>query len=270
MTILTLLTDFGEKDGYIGVLKGVIWSIAPHVQIADLTHEVEPQNIRQGALVLAQAAPFFPDGTIHVAVIDPGVGTTRRPIALRTGNQFFVGPDNGIFSWVLKQSENRVSTFEAVALDNPAYWLPLISRSFHGRDIFAPVAAHIANGRLLSELGTPIYDLVQIPFPMPVRTSDGWLGEIISIDHFGNLITNLQEHHIKSKERATLILGDFTINGISETFGSNTLGDLMAMIDSSGQLSVAVARGNAAYRTKAKVGDPVQLLDSASKTNRPH
>ena len=213
---------------------------------------------------------FFQTAPFTWLSLTPVWARLAARLHLRTGNQYFVGPDNGIFSWVLKQSENRVSTFEAVALDKPAYWLPLISRSFHGRDIFAPVAAHLANGRLLSELGTPIFDLVQIPFPMPVRTSNGWLGEIISIDHFGNLITNLQEHHIKSKERATLILGEFTINGISETFGSNTLGDLMAMIDSSGQLSVAVARGNAAKQTKAKVGDPLELLDSTPGSNRPH
>ncbi len=263
MTIVTLLTDFGEKDGFTGMMKGVIWSIAPHVQIADLTHEIEPQNIRQAAIILSQAAPYFPDGSIHVAVVDPGVGTSRRSIALAALNQYFVGPDNGIFSLILRQAEDRSSRVAAVSLDKPDFWLPMVSRSFHGRDIFSPVAAHIANGRALNEMGTPLHedDLVSIQVPAPVRTTDGWQGEIIAIDHFGNLITNLNEQHLLHRQRVNLKVGSITLTEISQTFGSSNPGDIVAMVDSSGQVAIAVVNGNAAASLNAKVGDPITLIE---------
>lgn len=270
MTIVSLLSDFGEKDGFTGIMKGVIWSIAPQVQIADLTHEIEPQNICQGAIVLSNAFPYFPNGSIHIAVVDPGVGTGRRAIAIHTADQFFIGPDNGIFSLVLQQAEDRGFTLESVELDRPAFWLPNVSRSFHGRDIFAPVAAHLANGRKLSELGTPIQDLVRIQVPIPVRTDDGWQGEIIAIDHFGNLITNLTEQHILSRQSARLKVGEMTVTGISQTFGNRAAGDLVAIIDSSNQLSIAVVNGSAANRIKAKVGDAVRLVDTQLAERKTH
>lgn len=260
MTIITLLTDFGDKDGFIGMMKGVILTMAPEVLIVDITHQVEPQNVRQGAFLLAQAAPYFPDGTIHVAAVDPGVGTSRRPMALRLGKQTFVGPDNGLFTLVLHHAEQSNLPIEAVVLDRPDFWLKDVSRSFHGRDIFSPVAAHIAKGWRLSDVGSPLTDPVRLAIPSPSRTAEGWRGEIITIDHFGNLITNLDPQHLDTKESVTLMVGDTAISGLSQTFGDRAPGELVSMIDSSGQLSVAVVNGSAAARLQAKIGDPVLLL----------
>ncbi len=170
MTLITLLTDFGLKDGYPGVMKGVIWGIAPQAQIADITHLIQPQNVLEGALVLSRAAPYFPPGTIHLAVVDPGVGTSRRPIAAMLGNQFFVGPDNGLCSQLLAHSQLVGASTHFVHLNRPEFWLSQPSSTFHGRDIFAPAAAHLANGVDLSELGTPIGDPVVISPPQPVRS----------------------------------------------------------------------------------------------------
>jgi hypothetical protein len=267
MTILTLLTDFGEQDGFIGMMKGVIFSIAPQVTIVDITHQVAPQNIRQGAFLLAQAAPYFPAGTIHVAVVDPGVGTARHPIALRLGTQTFVGPDNGLFTRVIQRAEVSGIPIEAVTLDRPEFWLPNVSQSFHGRDIFSPVAAHLALGRLLSDVGTPLAQPQRLEIPAPIKTSDGWQGEIITIDHFGNLITNLDASHFKDREEVSLMAAGNTIQRISRTFGDHVPGELIAMIDSSGQLSLAVVNGNAAERLKLRIGDPV-ILENTSRPSK--
>ena len=167
MTVITLLTDFGLRDGYPGVMKGIIWKIAPDVQIADISHSIKPQNIHQGALALARTASFFPPGTIHVAVIDPGVGTLRRPIGLRIGVYHFIGPDNGLFTLVLENAEARHTDIQVVHLDQKKFWLPEISRVFHGRDIFAPCAAHLALGVTLEEMGALINDPIRLPSSWP-------------------------------------------------------------------------------------------------------
>src|SRR5574340_1407001 len=187
MTVISLLTDFGISDEYVGVMKGVIWGIAPQARLADITHAIQPQNILHGALVLGRAYRYFPAGTVHLAVVDPGVGTARRGIALRVGAQTFVGPDNGLFTIPMGSGE----PVEAVSLDNPAYRLPAVSRTFHGRDIFAPAAAHVANGISLSALGEPVSDPVKLSIPQPTRMGNTWLAEVLLVDAFGNLITNL-------------------------------------------------------------------------------
>lgn len=262
MTIITLLTDFGEQDGFTGMMKGVILSIAPQVTIVDITHQVEPQNVRQGAFLLAQAAPFFPAGTIHVAVVDPGVGTARRPMALRIAGQTFVGPDNGLFTLLMQRADETNQPIEAVTLDRPEFWLPEVSHSFHGRDIFSPVAAHLALGRLLSDVGTRLVNPVRLELSAPVKTVDGWRGEVITIDHFGNLITNLDPSHLAGDFGVTLMVAGQRINGISQTFGDHAPGDLIAMVDSSGQISAAVVNGSAAQQLKVKIGDPIRLIHS--------
>ena len=157
MPTLTLTTDFGLKDGFVGTLKGVIWSICPSAQIADISHAIAPQNVLEGALVLGRAYAFFPAGTVHVAVVDPGVGTARRPLAARLGVHYFVGPDNGLFTPMFEDAEKNGWPLEIVHLTNRHYFLAEVSRTFHGRDIFAPVGAHLANGVPLAELG-PAYD----------------------------------------------------------------------------------------------------------------
>src|SRR5512136_277510 len=153
MPTLTLTTDFGFKDGFVGTLKGVIWSICPTAQIADISHAIAPQNVLEGALVLCRAYPFFPPGSVHVAVVDPGVGTRRRPMAARLGEHFFVGPDNGLFTPAYEAAEKKGWPLDLVHLTNEKFFLAQVSRTFHGRDIFAPVAAHLANGVPLADLG---------------------------------------------------------------------------------------------------------------------
>ena len=186
--IVTLTTDFGTSDGYVGVMKGVILSIAPHVCLIDITHAIPPQNVVQAAFTLFNAAPFFPDGTVHLVVVDPGVGTKRRPLAIQAGGKCYVGPDNGVFSLVAGTAGR------AVVLENSAYYRAgsYVSNTFHGRDIFAPVAAHLAAGVPLEEFGRPVEDWNTLPIPAPLhRPPDEWEGEVLYLDHFGNAVTNI-------------------------------------------------------------------------------
>ena len=218
MKYITLLTDFGLKDGYVGVMKGVIWGICPGVQIADITHSVSPQNVLEGAIVLERTAPFFPEGTVHVAVVDPGVGTRRRPIAARLGEQFFVGPDNGLFTLLLEKNRSQQKPVEVVHLDQPRYWLGDVSNVFHGRDIFAPVAAHLANGVPLASLGSVIQDAAVLYLPQPKPIPGGWSCQIITIDQFGNLATNLMREQLSTLRNPCVKIGGQTIIGLSATF----------------------------------------------------
>jgi S-adenosyl-L-methionine hydrolase (adenosine-forming) len=169
MTVISLLTDFGSQDGFVGVMKGVIWGISANVQIADISHEIYPQNILHGALILGQSWKYFPEGSIHVAIVDPGVGTQRHAIAARVGKHFFVAPDNGLITIAWAEAIAQGELTQVVVLDRQQFWLPHISRSFHGRDIFAPVAAHLANGVSLDELGTAIDTPMTLPIPQPYR-----------------------------------------------------------------------------------------------------
>jgi S-adenosyl-L-methionine hydrolase (adenosine-forming) len=260
MTIITLLTDFGLKDGYVGVMKGVIWGIAPQVQLADITHQIHPQNVAEGALVLGRVAPYFPAGTIHLAVVDPEVGTRRRPIAARLGEQFFVGPDNGLCTVLIEQARQSEAVTQFVHLDQPRYWLPEISNVFHGRDIFSPVAAHLANGAPLSELGSPIQDPRRLEFPRPERFGTGWRGRIILVDNFGNLSTNLTRQHLPTGNRLTIKIGGVEIDRLAATFGDGEADQLIALFDSAGKLSICVVNSNAADRLKISVGAPVEVL----------
>ncbi len=184
--IITLLTDFGLEDGYAAAMKGVILGIRPDARIVDISHLVPPRDVRAGAFVLASTCGFFPAGTVHVAVVDPGVGTARAAVAIRTPRYFFVGPDNGLFSLALQ----RETTWESRTLENPAYRLPEVSSTFHGRDIFAPAAAHLAQGAPFEEFGPPC--TLSVPdWTAVVRSGESCTGEIIHVDHFGNAVTNL-------------------------------------------------------------------------------
>ena len=257
MKIIALMTDFGDRDGYPGIMKGVIWSIAPNVQIADLTHQVEPQDILAGALTLARAWKYYPEGTVFVGVVDPGVGTERRAIAARIGTRYFVGPDNGLLTIPLEQAEAAGEPVVIVQLDRAEFWLPNPSRSFHGRDIFAPVAAHVVNGAALEKLGTVMREPVKLTIPQPTATVDGWQAPVLHIDHFGNLATGLQIEQSGSRV-CTIHFGDIEIP-LVQTFGDRAPGSLVAMIDSSGYLAVCVVNGNAAQRLKAKAGDIINI-----------
>jgi S-adenosylmethionine hydrolase len=260
MTVITLTTDFGTGDHEAGVLKGIIWTIAPLVQIADLSHDITPHDILEAALLLWRAAPYFPGGTIHVAVVDPGVGTSRRGIAARLGSQYFVGPDNGLASLLMSRVEENNDKLSFVHLDQPKYWLPEVSKVFHGRDIFAPVAAHLALGIPLSMLGTSINDPVRMEILPPIRLPKGWLGQVIHIDHFGNMSTNLNVSHLNPAKEVMVKIRGEQISGLVSTFGERPVGTLVAMLDSSGLLAISVVNGNAAGVLKAGVGDEIEVI----------
>ena len=264
MKLITLLTDFGLQDGYPGIMKGVIWGISPDVQIADLTHSIHPQNILEGALALGRAAPFFPPGTIHLAVVDPGVGTRRRPIAAQIGVSFFVGPDNGLCTALLDQAADGVQPrghpWQVVHLDQPRFWLPEVSNVFHGRDIFAPVAAHLANGVPLTELGTPISDPQRLELLRPRRAGRGWVGQVIIVDNFGNLSTNLERKHLEGLGEVLVRAGGREVHGIVNTFGERQPGELVALIGEVGDLTVSIVNGSAARQLHCGVGDLVEVL----------
>lgn len=263
MRVISLITDFGLSDGFAGVMKGVIWTIAPDVHIADISHSIKPQDVFEGAYILGKSAPYFPSGSVHVAVVDPGVGTERRPIAAQLGNQFFVGPDNGLLTYLLIKSERRQDARMMVHLDKSHLWLPDVSHSFHGRDIFAPVAAHLAMGMPLSDMGTPIEDVQRLDVPQPYPLDRGWRGQVVHIDHFGNLETNLSRNHMCTFENANVRFGDRVINGLSKTFGDRKPGQLIAYMDSSAQLSISEVNGSAAQRLNAQVGDAVEIMAPA-------
>jgi len=184
---VTLTTDFGTSDGYVGTMKGVILGIAPGTPMVDVSHTISPQNVGEAAYVLYTAYPFFPTGTIHLVVVDPGVGSARRPIALRTENAFFVGPDNGVFSYVM--ASEKVKTI--VELSEPRYRLPQVSYTFHGRDVFAPAAAYLAAGVPIAALGSPVIDPVIFPSPRLEVGHCVVTGEVLHLDHFGNAITSI-------------------------------------------------------------------------------
>jgi S-adenosyl-L-methionine hydrolase (adenosine-forming) len=258
MAIITLLTDFGTKDGFVGTMKGVIWKIDPTIQIADISHEIAPQNIMEGAIALWRAVPFFPEGTVHIAVVDPGVGTSRRPMAAHIGSQLFVGPDNGLFTPIIEDAKKFGQPMRFVHLDNPAYWLPNVSHTFHGRDIFAPVGAHLASGFSIDKVGSVFTDPRLIPLMKPEKTSTGFNAHITVIDIFGNLTTDLSATEFAGKGIEVTIKGR-VIDGLSTSYGHRDPGQLVTLVDSENFLEVAVVNGNAAKQLDAKVGDLVKV-----------
>lgn len=259
MSVITLLTDFGLKDGNVGAMKGVILGIAPDTRIADLSHNISPQNIYEAALILARAAPYFPPSTIHVVVVDPGVGTPRRALAAQLGEQKFVGPDNGVISMLLDRTEKSNKSAIFYHLDQSQFWLPSVSNVFHGRDIFAPVGAHLAAGARLEKMGTPISDPVRLDIPQPERTSFGWGGEVIHIDHFGNLSTNITHDHLEDMQVIKVLLGGEEMSGLVRTFGDRSSGELVALFGSTGNLIISVVNGSAAQTLEVDVGGRVEV-----------
>jgi len=260
MAVISLTTDFGTGDFEVGVLKGVIWKIAPQVKITDLSHEIGPQNVLEGALLLGRCTPYFPEDSLHVVVVDPGVGTKRRVITARCGPQYFVGPDNGLVTLMLERAEQNGWPVKIVSADQPKFWLPNISNVFHGRDIFSPLAAHIANGVPLSQIGTPIDDPVRLEIPQPQRTESGWKAQVMNTDHFGNLATNLRVEHLDGMDDLIVRIKDVTIRGLSQTFGEQPSGSLVALINSEGFLEIAEVNGSAAHHLNAITHDLVEVL----------
>jgi S-adenosyl-L-methionine hydrolase (adenosine-forming) len=252
MAIITLTTDFGLADGYVGIMKGVILGIARDVHLVDLSHDIPPQDVREAIYLLDAAAPYFPDGAIHLAVVDPGVGSERRLLVVRTGRACYVGPDNGLFTRPLTEPGA-----EAWELDRPEFWLPQVSRTFHGRDIFAPAAAHLANGLLPGEMGRPVVDPVRIAIARPTRAPDGAIrGQVVHVDRFGNLITDVPASWVAGEGWKCRIAGeDFA--GIRETYAAVSPSTLLMLIGSGGSLEIAERNGNAARRLGVRAGEPL-------------
>ena len=213
----------------------------------------------EAALILLRSAPYFPPGTIHVAVVDPGVGTARRPLAARIGAQYYVGPDNGLLTLWLERAEAEGQETQFVHLDRPQYWLPQVSHVFHGRDIFAPVAAHLAAGVPLEALGTPLTDVVRLDLPRPTRQGKTWRGQVIHIDHFGNLASNIREEHLQGETVVTVSLCGVNLSGMVRTFGERPPGELVALFGSTGNLIVSEVNGSAARRLDAPVGAALEV-----------
>ena len=260
MSIISLLTDFGLRDGYVGVMKGVIWQIAPGIQIADISHNISPQNFLEGAIAWGRTVPYFPEGSVHIGVIDPGVGTNRRPIAARLGSHYFVFPDNGLISILLESAEKQDQPIEFVHLENPKYWLSEISNVFHGRDIFSPVGAHLAKGIQLTELGSPIDDPVRLEIPRPHSSPNGVHGEVISIDNFGNLASNIMQSDLDGLGAVSVHIAGFEIDGLVKTFGERAPGELIALYGTRADLLISIVNGNAAQYLKVNVGDSIEVV----------
>ena len=255
--IVTLLTDFGTTDPYAGVLKGVLLGRDPSLTLVDLTHGIAPGDIASAAYALLAAYPYFPPGTTHLVVVDPGVGTSRRPIAIAAGGQHFVGPDNGVFSYLLEREQDA----HVVEVTADRLFLAPLSGTFHGRDLFAPVAAALAGGAALEALGRPLTDPVRLPPLSPEQAEDGALsGRILAIDRFGNCITSIPASAIPPEaERVDLEVAGLRIGGIHGTFAAGSGVDPFVIRGSSGFLEIVVNGGAAAERLGVRVGDPVIL-----------
>lgn len=277
-SIITLTTDFGTSDIYVGVMKGVILNINPNVQIVDITHAVSPQNIHEAAFTINSAYRFFPKGTIHVVIVDPGVGSDRQAMVCKTDEGFFVCPNNGVLSYLLQHIESEeTGTVDAVVIENPTYILPRVCNTFHGRDIFAPIAAHLSLGISLTDIGSPIRDLIRFSFPAIHTTHDTLTGQIINVDSFGNLITNITENSLadfllssESKADAVkeldkqivstqfeIIAGRTSLKKLNGTYAESKAGTPLAIIGSFGLLELAINLGNAEAHLGLKYGDKV-------------
>ena len=272
-SIVTLITDFGLSDGYVGMMKGVVLAISPQAQIVDITHDIEPGNVRSAAFVLGMSYKYFPKDTVHLVVVDPGVGTERNALCLSGIGQYFVGPDNGVFSHVLAdvwaEDEAPVSEdddqahpcplpegFEGVRLTDSRYWLLEVSNTFHGRDVFAPVAANLPETKL-SDMGEPITSVLAYPRPSAIVDEQGRIvAKVMHVDRFGNLITSIRADQLPEGAVRGMV-EEYSINALARTFAEGE--DLFPLIGSAGYVEIAERNGNAAARTGARVGSDVVL-----------
>lgn len=255
--IITLTTDFGSSDHFAGTMKGVILGLQPAAQIIDITHEIQPFEIADGAFTIAQAYRYFPKRTIHVIVVDPGVGSTRRPLLAEMEGYHFIAPDNGVLSMVFAHGKPKVRH-----ITGERYFLHPVSRTFHGRDVFAPVAAHVASGIPPARFGKLINDYLNLTFHRPNRTGkNSWIGSVLKVDRFGNLITNLHiEEFSDIRTRPfQLLLGSLAITRLALTFTDCAPGEVFVVAGSSGYLEVAINQASAAKTLGFGAGSPVEL-----------
>lgn len=254
--IITLTTDFGEGSPYVAEMKGVILSINPDVTLVDISHSVPPQDVTRGALVLEQATSAFPTDTVHIAVIDPGVGSSRRILLARTDQHFIIAPDNGLIDLVVRPVPSPL----LIALENPSFWREEVSRTFHGRDVMAPVAAHLSRGVPMEQFGPQVSDYIRLDWARPTVEGRSLCGVVLAVDSFGNLITNVSVQILRTipetADPKISLRDDITARWVS-TYSEAAPGDCVGLMGSSGRLEVAVVNGNAARRLNAAVGDVV-------------
>ena len=255
--IITLTTDFSMSDAYVGMMKGAILSVVPNVTIIDLAHDINPHDVFEAGFVLQTAYRFFPDGTVHLVVVDPGVGSVRRRIAMNCGEHFFVGPDNGVFSYMIRNSERC----NAVEIAVPAPDRGLRGITFEGRDIFAPAAARLASGVPLSEIGEPAEELVTLDIPRPRVNEVTIDGKIVYIDHFGNCVSNISAAEIERLDGSvqTSVAGQ-SVGPLRTSYSDVPVGEPLAIINSLDHLEIAINQGNAESDLNVKVGTPVRVL----------
>jgi S-adenosylmethionine hydrolase len=260
--LITLTTDFGTRDWFVGTMKGVILGLQPRAAIVDLTHAIPAGDVRAGAFALMAGCRFFPKGTVHVAVVDPGVGSARRALAAQTEKYFFVGPDNGVLSWALAQE--KIKTAHQLTIEQ--FFLKPVSRTFHGRDVFAPVAAHLSRGVPIQKLGPALEDFVRLDWPPPQITRCGIEGEVVYLDRFGNAITNIPNEAIEASAGMPPLPDSWVVFtkrkllcAVAPFYQSVRRGRPVAVPGSSGLLEVAVNGGSAARRLGLRVGSRISL-----------
>lgn len=258
-SIISVLTDFGLRDPYVGAVKGVIFSINPGARVVDISHEVEAGNVFQGAYLLANSYPFFPAGTVHLAVVDPGVGGKRKPIMVETDSYFFVGPDNGIFSYIFEKEKN-IRCFE---LKNREYFLGHISGTFHARDIFAPVAAYLSMGVSPEEFGPPIGEFKKLTDIHCQSDRESVKGKVVHVDRFGNVITNIPVDLLDCST-PSLNLKGITLKGLKRSYSEVRKGEPLLIQGSGGCLEISLREGNASRFFNLKPGDSILIEKSAS------
>ena len=254
--LITLTTDFGRRDPYVAAIKGVLLSACPDAQLIDLTHEIAPQDVLEGALFLAAALPYFPADTVHVAVVDPGVGGDRRAIAVSAGGQRVVCPDNGLLTLFAREH----SIDEARQISNPAFMRDHVSATFHGRDVFAPAAARLACGAPLEALGPKLNGVVELDIPSPRKTADRVTGEVMHIDRYGNAISNIHRSDVGSATVRAVLAGGRTLGALSRTFADAPQDEPLAYFESTGHLALAINRGDASAVLGLRRGDAIELL----------
>jgi S-adenosyl-L-methionine hydrolase (adenosine-forming) len=253
--IITLTTDFGLSDPFVGIMKGVILGITPNAQLVDISHDIPSYNVAEAVFVVESMYRYFPEGTVHIVVVDPGVGSQRRPLAAAAQGHLFVAPDNGVLSAVLQD--------EAYHIQNDRLWLKSVSHTFHGRDIFAPVAAHLAGGTPIDSVGPRIHDFVRKPLPAPRPRGRKISGTVLRVDKFGNLITNLRRSDLSSP--FTIRIGGLPIDRLCANFSEADPGELVAVEGSTGYIEIVMNRESAAERLKVSSGAEIEVESDSAK-----